>query len=117
MTENSIHRAWILALALLALPPGPAAAADPAEKEVRSIGAKPVQQAPSIQKTVPNDTLQKKDETDRPTVQPSTGRRMAPLGSVCALGFVKEIRPDHPGGFYSCRIVANPACVKGYVRH
>ncbi len=114
MTDRTIHLAWILALALLALPAGPAAAADPAVKVVRPIGAKSVQQVPPIQKTMPKDTLQKMDKTRPLGTQPSPGLRMLPVGFVCPRGFVKEIRPDHSGGFYSCRIVADRACVKGF---
>lgn len=39
-----------------------------------------------------------------------------PLGLVgeCSPGFTKELRPDHPHGFYSCGQVASPACSAGY---
>lgn len=57
---------------------------------------------------------------DRPYGTAPAGRLATPversfgLTGECALGFAKAQKPDHPAGFYECRLPAGPACAKGY---
>jgi hypothetical protein len=36
------------------------------------------------------------------------------LSASCGVGFVREMKPDHPGGYYECRLLANPPCEGGW---
>lgn len=51
-------------------------------------------------------------------VLPGAARAESPiaggLSRICGVGFAKAIKPDHPGGFYECRLPAHPACTAGY---
>jgi len=92
--------------------PGIGQAGDPSRaEELRSAPAprETTQDAPTLRKAQPSPPSQLKPQAATKAL--TTGTK---LSAECAPSFVKEIKPDHPGGFYVCRLPAGPACAKGY---
>jgi len=81
--------------------------------------AEDVRSAPAPAASTPNAQTLRKPKPSTPShLNPQAATKALTTGmqvtAECAPSFVKEIKPDHPGGFYVCRLPAGPACAKGY---
>ena len=77
--------------------------------------AAPVQETPPTQKATPDrpaGTLQPRPRLG--TTRAVENSRALSSVADCASGFARAIKPDHPAGFYECRLPASPACRAGY---
>jgi hypothetical protein len=74
---------------------------------VRKAGA--AQESPIVRKAGPSTGISRSGGANAAAVQPGMG-----FFAECGSGFAKAIKPNHPGGFYECRLPAYPACTAGY---